>query len=90
MKKTGKMAYSPKAVMEFYDDCFLEITPDQKTEHKYDAIERIIVVENKVVYIHINNIMAYILPLNSFNSLEQFYFFMSFIKTKCDTIDSYK
>ncbi len=90
LKKTGKMGYSPKAVMEFYDDTFVEITPDEKTERKYSAIERISVVENKVVYIHTNNVMAYILPMNCFDSLEQYYFFMSFIKTKCPTIDSYK
>ncbi len=89
LKKTGKMGYSPKAVMEFYDEAFVEITPDEKTERKYTAIERISIVENKVVYIHINNVMAYILPMHAFESLEQYYFFMSFIKTKCPTINSY-
>jgi len=90
LKKTGKMGYSPKATMEFYDDCFVELTPDGKTEHKYSAIERISIVENKAVYIHINNVMAYILPVSCFESLEQYYLFLSFIKTKCPIIDSYK
>ena len=90
LKKTGKMGYSPKSVLEFYDDYFVEITPDEKTERKYSALERISVVENKVVYLHVNNVMAYILPMSAFESLEQYYFFMSFIKTKCSAIDSYK
>lgn len=89
LKKTGKMGYSPKAVMEFYDDTFVEITPDEKTERKYTAIERVSVVENRVVYLHVNNVMAYILPMHVFESREQYYFFMSFIKTKCPVIDSY-
>ena len=43
------MGYSPSAVIEFYEDVFIETTPDNKTERKYSAIERISIVDNKVV-----------------------------------------
>lgn len=89
LKKSGKMGYSPESVIEFYDESFVETTPENKTEHKYSAIERISVVDNKMIYIHVNNIMSYMLPLSSFESKEQYNSFFEFIKTKCANIDIY-
>lgn len=89
MKKSGKPGYSPSSVMEFYDDYFVETAPDNKTEQKYSAVERVSIVDNKVVYIHINNLMAYVLPINCFESGEQYESFLEFIKTKCANIDVY-
>ena len=89
LKKKGKMGYSPSSVIEFYEDVFIETTPDNRTEQKYSAIERVSVVDNKVVYIHVNNIMSYILPFSCFESKEQYNEFFEFIKTKCSNIDIY-
>lgn len=89
LKKKGKMGYSPLSVIEFYEDVFIETTPENKTEQKYTAIERVSVVDNKVVYIHVNNIMSYILPFSCFESKEQYNEFFEFIKTKCSNIDIY-
>lgn len=89
LKKSGKMGYSPEAVIEFYEESFVETTPENKTEHKYSAIERISVVDNKMIYIHVNNVMSYMLPLSSFESKEQYNSFFEFIKTKCAIIDIY-
>lgn len=89
LKKRGKMAYSPDSVIEFLEDNFIETTPDNKTEQKYFAIERVSIVDNKTIYIHINNVMAYILPLSCFESKEQYDNFLNFISTKCANIDIY-
>lgn len=89
LKKIGKMGYSPEAVFEFSEEVFIETTPENKTEQKYSAIERISIVDGKMIYIHINNVMAYMLPLSCFESKEQYDNFMEFIKEKCDTIDIY-
>lgn len=89
VKKNGKMGYSPESVIEFYEESFMETTPEEKSEHKYSAIERISVVDNKVIYIHVNNVMSYILPLSSFESKDQYDSFFEFIKTKCAIIDIY-
>ena len=89
LKKSGKMGYSPESVMEFYEDSFVETTPENKTEQKYSAVERISVVDNKIIYIHVNNIMAYILPLSCFETKEQYESFLDFMKTKCANIDVY-
>lgn len=89
LKKTGKMGYSPESVIEFHEDGFKEITSENMTEQKYSAIERISVVDDKMIYIHVNNIMSYMLPLSSFESKEQYNSFFEFIKTKCNNIDIY-
>lgn len=89
LKKKGKMGYSPSSVIEFYEDAFIETTPDNKTEQKYSSVERVSVVKNKVFYIHVNNIMSYILPISCFESSEQCDEFFEFIKTKCSNIDIY-
>ena len=89
LKSKGKMGYSPVSDMEFYDESFIETTPENKSEQKYSAVERISVVTDKVIYIHINNVMAYILPIYCFESKEQYADFIEFIKTKCKNIDVY-
>lgn len=89
LKKNGKMGYSPDAVIEFSGDGFTETTPDNRTECKYSAIEQISIVDNKAVYIHVNNIMAYILPMSCFASREQYAAFLDFIKTKCAKVEMY-
>ncbi|MBQ4602153.1 MAG: YcxB family protein [Clostridia bacterium] len=90
MKKKGKMGYTPEAVLEFFEDTFTESTPDMKTERKYSAIERISVIDNRMIYIHVNNVMAYILPVSCFESQEQCDRFFEFIRTKCANIDVYQ
>ncbi|MBQ3151746.1 MAG: YcxB family protein [Clostridia bacterium] len=89
LKKSGKMGYSPNAVMEFYDEIFVETTPENRTEQSYSAVERVSVVEDRTIYIHINNVMAYILPVTAFESKEQYDSFLSFIRTKCAIVDVY-
>ncbi len=89
LKKAGKMAYTPESVIEFFDDRFSELTDENTTEHKYTAIERVSVLKGKIVYIHINNIMSYLLPVSSFESEVQFDEFLEFIKSKNSNVDYY-
>ena len=89
LKKAGKMAYTPKSVTEFFDDRFTETTDDNKTEHKYSAVERVSVIKGKIVYIHVNNIMSYLLPVSAFESEKQLDEFIKFIKTKNSNVDYY-
>ena len=89
LKKSGKMGYSPKSVMEFYDDEFTEATDENETRQKYSAIERVSIVTGKNIYIHINNLMAYILPWYCFDSNDQRDSFIQFIRTKCENVDVY-
>ncbi len=86
LKKKGKMAYAPEATMEFHEEIFTSKTPESKTETKYTTIERISVVRDKAIYLHVNNIMAYIIPRKSFVSDEQFESFLTFIQSKCTNL----
>lgn len=89
LKKSGKMAYSSSSVIEFYEENFVEITDENKTEQKYSAIERISIIDNKMIYIHVNNVMAFILPISCFETREEYDRFILFIKNKCSNIDMY-
>ena len=89
LKKKGKMGYSPVSKIEFYDEMFVETTPDNKTEQKYTAVERVSIIGDTVVYIHVNNVMAYILPRFCFESKEQYDSFLEFIKEKCVNVNIY-
>ena len=89
MKKSGKMPYSAEAVMEFYENTFTETTPENKSELKYSVIERVSIVGGKIVYIHINNLMAYLLPFEAFENVDEYNRFFDFIKTKVNVVDIY-
>lgn len=89
LKKSNKKFYSTASVMEFYDDYFTDTDEDAKTEQKYSSVERVSIVEGKVIYIHINDIRAYLIPKLSFDSREQYEAFVDFIKTKCNKTDVY-
>ena len=89
MKRQGKMGYSPDSEMEFFEDRFVETTPEEKTERIYSSIERISVIGDKTIYIHMNNVSACILPRSCFDSKENYEEFLQFIKTKCQKVDIY-
>ena len=89
MKKSGKMPYSAEAVLEFDENSFTETTPENKSELKYSCIERVSIVGGKIVYIHVNNLMAFLLPFDSFESVEEYNRFFDFIKTKVSVVDIY-
>ena len=89
LNKSEKKRYSPTSVIEFSDECFIETTPETKSEQKYGTIDRISIVDNKVIYLHFNNFMAIILPVSCFETQEQYSEFLEFIKPKCANIDIY-
>ncbi len=90
-KKTGKMAYSQSAVMEFYDDKFTEETELSRGEQSYSVLERISYIESeKLLYLHINSAQSYIIPYSIFDSDEEALAFFEFISSKCNVIDRYK
>ena len=89
-KKKGKQLYSPVSYMEFYDDFFCETTENEKNELKYEAIESVSIIKEKTIYLHKNDALAFILPISSFISKEQYDAFIDFIKTKCPKIYFYE
>ena len=86
LKKRGKMPYTPESVMESHEDFFLEMSPEAKTEQQYSAVERISLVDGKMIYLHINNLIAYILPVSAFQSEKEREAFIEFIQSKCPNV----
>lgn len=87
--KSGKPAYSASAVLEFYEDVFIEETELNKTETRYKAIERVSVTSS-AVYLHVNSVMSYVIPLTAFDSSEQMKEFLAFIESHGTQITEYK
>ena len=89
-KDNGKVAYIPESVLEFYEDYFKEITSEISSEMKYSAVEKVSIIENKMIYLHMNSVLSYMLPIASFESKEQQERFVEFMKTKCGAVEFYK
>ena len=89
LNKKGKAPYTAASVTEFYGDFFTDTTFEEKRVQKYTSVERISITENGTVYIHINSLLNYLLPVSCFDSEEQYKSFLSFIKAKCHTVDVY-
>ena len=89
LRKHGKPGYSPEGVITFSEENFVEVTPENKTEYTYSAIERISVINDKAIYLHLNSLSVIILPFSCFESPSQREEFMEFIKIKCATVDFY-
>lgn len=87
--KSEKNLYSPVSVLEFYDDRFVEITDDGKTELYYSAVESVSVVDGKMICFHSNPLIAYLLPISCFESKERYDEFLGFIRTKCSEVREY-
>ena len=89
MKKKGKLAYSPKAEVEFYEDQLVEITPESRDEVKYSAIEAVCVVRKSALYLYMDTVRAYLLPYSSFESDEQVCELVEFLKTKIKNVQAF-
>ena len=68
--------------MEFYDDRFVELTNDSRSESKYSVLYRIVENKDKAIYIYRNAIVASIIPTRCFESAEMKKDFIAFIEQK--------
>lgn len=89
LKKVGNLPYAKESTMEFFDNKFTEKTSQTKTEVLYENIERVTVWKNSYIYIHVNTVGAYILPVSSFKDEDEKNEFLEFIKGKCEIVESF-
>lgn len=83
--KSLKRPYTQDYVMEFNDESFFEITDDSKTESLYSALESISVINNKYIYLHIDRLRAYIVPVTVFSCPDECNEFLAFLSNKSRT-----
>lgn len=81
MKKEGRLPYGYEATIKFDDENIYEITPNTESKTKYSFVEKVAVTE-KAIYIYINSIQAYILPVNVFTDEMEKSKFLEFINLK--------
>ena len=89
MQKSGRMPYSAVSQITFFEDHFEECAEEGKAEHPYTALERISAVEGRMVYLHLNNVQAYLVPYSVFADHAQYEEFLAFLAQKCPCIDRY-
>ena len=87
MKKTGKMAFSPESRMEFSDAGIVEITPEGRTEKRWESMERLCIREGKVWYLYMNNTAAFILPVEQISAQTDLAEFRRYLETKVPQVD---
>ena len=90
-KAIGKLGYTPESTLEFGEDFLVETSADNKNEQKYSAVERISVVKDRYVYLHPNSVGAYIIPMSTFASVEEYQAFFEFARANIsENIDFYE
>jgi hypothetical protein len=89
MKKEGKLPYSNEAILTFDNENIHEITPNSESVTNYSLIEKIIKTE-KAIYIHINTVQAFILPVTAFSDEMEKQNFLEFINRKVDILSDTK
>lgn len=80
--KKEKRPYASKSTMEFYDDHFVEITENSKSESKYDALYKVVINKGKAVYIYRNSLVANLIPFGVFKTEAERCEFLDFINKK--------
>ncbi len=86
IKGKEKKPYTPDSVLEFYDDFFKEIAPDNKSEINYTALDKITVVKNRYVFLFLDGIRGYVVPFDCFKNEAEEKDFISFLCTISDKI----
>ena len=87
LKKSGKLAFSPEARVGFTDEGVLEITPDGRTEKRWESMERLCIREGKVWYLYMNNSAAFILPEEQLRAQTDLAEFRRYLETKLPVVD---
>ena len=87
LKKSGKMAFSPESRVGFTDEGILEITPEGRTEKRWETVERLCILEGKVWYLFTNNIAAFILPVEQLRAQTDLAEFRKYLESKVPVVD---
>ncbi|MCL2677728.1 MAG: YcxB family protein [Clostridiales bacterium] len=64
-KKGGRLPYGKEATLVFEDEAIIDNSPEGETKTRYSAIERIVETE-RYIYVFMNSVEGYIIPLYIF------------------------
>ena len=86
LEKQGKLPFGEKSTIEFYEESVVDRSASQRLEVRYDAMEKVLIVNNEYIYLHINVATAIILPIAQIRSQADIGAFLAFLKEKCQNI----
>ena len=86
MKKDGRLPYHDEAVFKFDEENMYEIASMSENVTNYALIEKIAITDG-AIYIYINSLSAYIIPVSVFATEAEKSEFLEFISSK---VNSYK
>lgn len=92
LRKTlkSRCAAFPRATkMEFYEDKFVEYTPEKRIEQTYKTLEKICLINDRYVYLCECNSLVYILPISQMRAQLNQDEFLHFLYSKCSTVETY-
>lgn len=89
MTKTGKMPYAADSRLEFYEDSFVEITPEGRTERAWSSVERLCLVDGRVWYLYLNNSSALVLPVEQIKAQTDMDALLRFLTEKCPQVERF-
>ena len=89
LKKSGKMAFSPESRVGFTDEGVLEITPDGRTEKRWESIERLCIdFQAKFLKAEdMNNSAAFVLPVEQLRAQTDLAEFRKYLESKVPVVD---
>lgn len=81
-KKSGKSLFFPNTIAQFYDDHIVKDSGAQKFEISYDAVKRLVILGDKMIFMFTDTQNTVVVPQNVFDSEEQKNEFISFLERK--------
>lgn len=82
VKKSGKSLFFYESVAQFYDDHIVKDAGAQKFETGYDAVKRLVILKDRMIFIFTDTQSTVVVPQNVFKSEEQKNEFINFLESK--------
>jgi len=87
--KEGKRPFTPSSTIEFYEDYMVEITESTRTELRYNAFEKICVVDNQHIFLYNTGSTAFIICIPQIQTQANPLELLHFLSEKCGTVEYY-
>ena len=84
--KQGKLPFGDPSTIEFFEETVVDSSVGQRLEVRYDALEKVLIVNNEYIYLYTNAATAIILPICQVRAQADMGEFLAFLKEKCPGI----
>lgn len=88
-QKEGKQPFTPSSTLEFYEEYMVEITESTRMELRYNAFEKICVVDNQHIFLYNNSNTAFIICIPQIRMQANPTDLLQFLSEKCGTVEYY-